>query len=286
MIGHSKGTIAKIGMVNFIIAAPIYETFKRTVIHKRWELVEGSPALLNKKLAEGELDLGLVSSFEYGQHPDKYNILSGLSMSATGSVEGAGSVFLFSHVPLQQLDQVEVLLCSQSDTAARLAKIILEEFIGVVPVYTSGDVTAGSAASFKAVLAIGDDALRLVAKSTYLYQFDLVDIWKRETGLPFVFAVCAVRQDFCLQDKKLVDEIHRELLRCRDEGVNAIDEICSINAPRIPMSVSGCCDYLRTVEYNLDEKKQNALTTFFDFLIRRGEIGKDCLPLKVYSNII
>ncbi len=56
--------------------------------------------------------------------------------------------------------------------------------------------------NFKAVLAIGDDALRLVEKSTYLYEYDLADIWKRQTGLPFVFAVCAVREEFCSQHLK------------------------------------------------------------------------------------
>ncbi len=283
---QSKEPIVKIGMVNFLITAPIYETWKRTVLQTNWELVEGSPRALNKQLDEGELDLGLVSSFEYGLHSDKYKILSGLSMSATGSVDDAGSVFLFSHVPLAQLDQAEVLLCSQSDTCIGLVKIILEEFIGVFPVYTSGDVSTVQAEKFKAVLAIGDDALRMVAKSTYLYQFDLADIWNRETGLPFVFAVCAVREKFCLKNREILDEIHKELLRCRDEGVNALKEICTITAPRIPMSVSNCCNYLKTIEYDLSDQKQKALITFFDFLIKRGDIGENALPLKIYSNLL
>ena len=282
---HSKGTIVKIGIVNFINTAPFFETWKQTVVDHNWEIVGGSPAVLSKKLAGGHLDIGLVSSYEYGLHPDKYKILSGLSISTNGSGGSAGSVFLFSHVPLDQLDQSAVLLSSQSETSAALVKIILEEFEGIKPIYTTGDISSAKIEEYKAVLAIGDDALRLVATSTYLYQFDLGDIWKRETGLPFVFEVCAVRERFFLQQQEMTDKIHKELLRCRDEGIKALKEVASIAAPRIPMPVSSCVEYLQTMEYDLGTQKQKALGVFFDYLIKRDEIDTHALPLKIYSNL-
>ncbi|MBW2659596.1 MAG: menaquinone biosynthesis protein [Deltaproteobacteria bacterium] len=282
----TKEAIARIGMVDFIITAPIYEPWKRSVFQKRCKIVKGSPTALSKKLSDGDLDMGFVSILDYGYQPDRYSILSGLSMSATGSDEGPGSAFLFSHVPPDQLDQVEVLLCSKSKTAVELVKIILEEFFSVVPRYTSGDSSGVDAGKFTAVLAIGDDALRIAAGSTYLYQLDLANIWRRETGLPFVFAVCTVRQDFCLEQKELLAEIHKELLHCRDEGTGDIKEICNVSASRIPMSVASCCSYLNTIEYDLDDQKQKALVTFFDFLIKRGEIEESSLPLKICSNLM
>lgn len=280
---HSKKSIAKIGMVSFINAAPISETWKTSVVNESWELVEGSPAQLDKQLAEEELDLGLVSSHEYGIHPDKYRILSGLSISTVGSV---GSVYLFSHVPLNQLDQAEIFLSSESETSITLTKIILEEFNGVSPLYTSGDISTVGEGDFKAVLAIGDDSLRIVAESGYLYQFDLADIWKRETGLPFVFSICCVREKFLGQNKELVNEIHKELLRCRDEGIKTLKEVCDIAAPRIPMPVTRCCIYLQSMEYNFNEAKQKALKMYYDFLVKRGEIKKFASPLKIHSDII
>ena len=273
---------AKIGMVNFINTAPIHSTWNSSVVRNDWELVDDIPSVLNKKLSEGEIDLGFVSSFEYGVHPEKYKILSGLSISANGPV---GSVFLLSHVPIDQLNNVDVLLTSQSETSVSLVKIILEEFNNVVPVYSSGDITSATIDDYKAVLAIGDDALRLVEKSTYLYQFDLGDIWKRETGLPFVFAVCAVREEFCLNSQETLDEIHKELLRCRNEGRESLREICTITAPRIPMSVTRCYEYLQAIEYDLSNQKQTALSTFFEHLIKRGDIAENALPLKIYSNL-
>jgi len=282
---HSKGTQVKIGLINFLNTAPVFEIWKQTVGDQDWETVVGSPAFISKKIAANHLDIGFVSSYEYGIHPDRYKILSGLSISTNGSVSSAGSVFLFSHVPLDQLDQSLILLSSQSGTPAALARIILEEIHGIMPVFKIGDVCSGDVKEYKAVLASGDDALRLVAQSTYLYQFNLGDIWKRETGLPFVFDICVVRENFLLQHQETADEIHKELLRCKDEGINALKEICNIAAVRIPMPVSSCVKYLQAIEYDLGTQKQKALTIFFEFLIKRGEIEENALPLKIYSNL-
>jgi len=266
-------------MVNYLNVAPILEKWRDSVHNPDWEMVEATPSELCRMLAGNEVHLGFVSSFEYGAHPDNYKILPGLSISANGSV---GSVFLFSHVPLKQLDKADILLTSQSETSVRLAKIILEEFSGVRPVYARGEISAAEGDIFQAVLAIGDEALRLVDTSKYLYQFDLGDIWKRETGLPFVFAVCAVQKRFCEEKPEMLVDIHRELLRCRDEGKDDLPNICRIAAPRIPMSEKRCHDYLTAIEYDLNSEKRKALEKFFSYLIKRGEVSEKALPLDIY----
>ncbi len=279
---ESEKIIARIGMVNYLNTAPIHEKWKSTEQPKNWQLIEETPANLNKKLAEGQIDMGFVSSYEYGLHPERYKILSGLSISANGPV---GSVFLFSHVPMNQLDQTPVLFSAQSETSVNLVKIILENFQNVRPIYSVGDIMAASEEKFKAVMAIGDDALRLVEKSTYLYQYDLADIWKRQTGLPFVFALCVVRDEFCSEQPEMLAAIHRELVRCRDEGKRDLEAICEISAQRIPMSKKKCHQYLTAIEYDLGEQKRKALETFFDFLIKRGDISEKALPLKIFANL-
>jgi chorismate dehydratase len=279
---QSETIVARIGMVNYLNTAPIHEKWKSTVQSDNWLLVEGSPAVLNKKLAEGHIDMGFVSSFEYGRHPERYKILSGLSISANGPV---GSVFLFSHMPLNQLDQAPVLFSAQSETSVELARIILEQFHGVQPCFSTGDLQTAVDGNFLAVLAIGDEALRLVEKSTYLYEYDLADIWKRQTGLPFVFSVCAVREEFCARQPEMLAAIHRELIRCRNEGKRDLEAICEISAARIPMSKKKCRQYLTAIEYDLDGQKRKALETFFDFLIKRGDIDKNALPLKIFANL-
>ncbi len=278
----SEKAIARIGMVNYLNTAPIHEKWKNTVHSEKWQLVEAPPATLNKKLADGDIDMGFVSSYEYARHPEKYKILSGLSISANGPV---GSVLLFSHVPMNQLDDAPVLFSAQSETSVNLVKVLLEEFQGVQPSYSTGDLQHPIDEKFKAVLAIGDDALRLAEKSTFLYEYDLADIWKHKTGLPFVFALCVVRDEFCVAHPEMLAEIHRELLRCRDEGKRDLEEICVLAALRIPMSKKKCYQYLNAIEYDLGEQKRKALETFFGFLIKRGDIDKAALPLKIYANL-
>ena len=273
---------ARIGMVNFINTAPLYEVWKRTVKRPEWQVFEAPPTTLNRMLAGGELDLGFISSHEYGLHPERYKILSDLSISASGPV---GSVLLCCWVAPEELNGRDVLLTAQSQTSASLVKIVLEEFYGVKPVYHTGAVLEmGEGAAierFDALLVIGDEALRLAASDAFLYQLDLAEIWQLNTGLPFVFAVWAVREEFCRTAPETVVAIHQEMLRCIIEGERELDEISRRVAPRIPMQVERCYEYLKGLEYDLDETKQAALARFFDYLIRRGEIPAAALPLKI-----
>lgn len=280
MSGTRTEIAARIGMVNFINTAPLYEVWRESVQRLDWLVTEAPPSVLNRMLFEGELDLGFVSSHEYASHPGNYKILSNLSISATGPV---GSVFLFSEVDFVELSDRLVLLSSQSQTSVSLVKIILEEFYGVNPHYVSGLASeiGDDLVRPAAVLAIGDEALRLSEAGAYPYKLDLGEAWSRETGLPFVFAVWAVREEFCRHDPDTVVAIHHELLRCVAEGRERLAEISARVAPRIPMAVGDCQCYLQGIEYDLSAEKLQALTRFFEYLIKRDEVPASALPLKV-----
>lgn len=276
-----KSRQIQIGMVNFINTAPIYETWKTRSHPANWNVVEAPPAVLNRMLAADELDLGFVSSYEYCSRPDKYRILSQLSISANGSV---GSVFLFLRHDPEELDGKTILLSGQSETSICLVKIILEEFYKVSPRYIVGDVNSDDQEQVAGILAIGDEALRLSTGKKFLHQLDLSEIWCRHTDLPFVFAVCAVREEFLEQFPESVAAIHDEFLSCRAEGRLNLECICSDVAPRIPMHPDECYVYLRAIEYDLSERKQLALETFFQYLIKRNEADPASLPLKILQN--
>ncbi len=274
----SPNRVARIGMVNYINTAPIYEVWKTSVQGDAYQVIEEPPSTLNRMLAAGEIDLGFVSSIEYAFHPSKYRILADLSISASGPV---GSVFLFSEVPVGELTDAVILLSNQSETSVCLLKIILEEFYSLKPRYFSDAITDKNCMKSKAVMAIGDDALRLAASGRFPFRLDLGEIWYNHVGLPFVFSVCAVREDFYLEEPELVHAIHGELLRCRDEGQKKLRTICQSVAPRIPMELEKCYAYLTALEYDLGGKKILALEKFFQYLITRDEASGDALPLKI-----
>ena len=159
----------------------------------------------------------------------------------------------------------------------------MEEFYGVQPRYKVGTVADITSADETpaAVLVIGDEALRMRNLAEYPFRIDLGETWHKHTGLPFVFAVWAVREDFCKTEPDTVVEIHQELLRCINEGKQELHEISAMVAPRIPMPVEECFEYLRGLEYDLGPQKQEALRCFYEYLIKRGEGILEALPLKI-----
>lgn len=274
--------MVRIGMVNYINVAPLYEVWKEQTFPADWQVVEAQPSRLNILLAEDQIDMGFVSSYAYAIHPERYQILADLSISATGPV---GSVFLFSHVPPEQLNGALVLLTGQSDTSIRLVKILLEEFYHVQPCYAIGDVSTNQDAENRAgaVLAIGDDALRLNVEQRYPVQLDLGEIWHKITGLPFVFSVCAVREAFLAEQPQTARLVRQALVDCREQGALRMDEICDRVARRIPMDCEACSRYLMGIQHDLTPIKMQALERFFQYLMDRGEAPAGALPLKIFS---
>lgn len=273
----------RIGMVNFINTAPLYDVWLRTVNRPDWSVVEASPSALNRMLYADQLDMGLVSSQEYAVHPENYILLDDISISASGPV---GSVFLFSQCEPELLTGRLVLLSGQSQTSASLVKIILDNFYKVKPLYEIGPaLEAGGNNNISGVLAIGDEALILAQQKMYPYKIDLGKIWHDMTTLPFVFAVWAIRSEFCRTNPDIVSEIHRELLRCRQEGTADLKNISRRVSPRVSMDAAACYEYLRGIEHDLGPKKKKGLIRFIEYLIERGEGAVGALPLKLFSDI-
>lgn len=273
--------LVRIGMVNFINTAPLYDVWLRTVNRPDWKVVEAAPSVLNRMLYADQLDMGLVSSQEYAAHPQNYLLLDDISISASGPV---GSVFLFSRCEPDDLADKLVLLSSQSQTSVSLVKIILEKFYGVMPWYEIGSVLeAQENSDITAVLAIGDEALILDQHKVYPHKIDLGRIWHERTSLPFVFAVWAMRREFCSNYQETVEEIKRELQRCRLEGRADLKNISVRVGPRVSMSAAACYEYLKGIEHDMGPEKRKGLSLFIEYLIERGEGVPGALPLKFFS---
>ena len=271
----------RIGMVNFINTAPLYDVWLRTVNRPEWNIVEAAPSVLNRMLYADQLDMGLVSSQEYASHPENYILLDDISISASGPV---GSVFLFSKCEPQDLADKLVLLSGQSQTSVSLVKIILENFYNVAPWYEVGSaLEAQHDSDTSAVLAIGDEALILAQNRIYPHKIDLGKIWYEKTSLPFVFAVWAMREEFCSNNPEIVREIRRELLRCRHEGQKDLKNISKRVGPRVSMDAEACYEYLRGIEHDLNLEKKKGLIRFIEYLIEKGEAVPEALPLKIFS---
>ncbi|WKZ56963.1 MAG: menaquinone biosynthesis protein [Bdellovibrionota bacterium] len=134
-------------------------------------------------LARGSVDAALVSLASYLSQPDLALLPFGII--GDGPVE---SVMLYSRVPVEAVKTV--LLDSSSRTSVLLAQVLLSN----MPRMFSPDLSLALEAALKgecAAVVIGDRALQL--RGRFPFQYDLCELWKERTGLPFVFAVWAVK---------------------------------------------------------------------------------------------
>lgn len=178
----------RVGIVDFLNSRPLAWGF---LAGRHGDLLAASyhpPATVARRLAEGSLDAGLVPSIEVPRIGG-LDIVPGLCVAATHEVR---SVLLVSRRPLERVRRIA--LDANSRTSAALTRILAAERWGIEPDYVEArpDVEAMLAGA-DAALLIGDPALQ-VARAQYLVV-DLAAEWKALTGLPFVFAVWAVRPE-------------------------------------------------------------------------------------------
>ena len=147
------------------------------------------PAVLCDQRAHGELDLALVSSFEFLRNPI-YQIINDISISSAGPVY---SVFVayagempWPDIELDQASQTSVALLRYSVSERGYAFRSL-----AAPADMLSPLEPG-----RARLLIGDQAIRFRQKFAEAYRYwDLGEEWQGLTKLPFVYALWLVRPE-------------------------------------------------------------------------------------------
>jgi chorismate dehydratase len=274
----------RVGKVDFINTLPIFYPLESGAIEHDFEIVGATPAVLNALLASGKIDLGVISSIEYGRNFNNYLLLPGLSISCQRRV---CSVLLLSTLPLQQLHEQEILLTPKSHTSIALLKLLFARKFAITPHYRVTDYHGDDLtwpAGAKAVLAIGDDALRLQKSPAVALTLDLGAAWHEWTGHPFVFAVWALRHQSLAKRDGQLHQAHATLVEARNYGLNHLEEIATAVGQRSWFSRQECLQYLQTIKYDLDGAKQAGLQLFFDMLYEAGELSRP-VPLNFLTSV-
>lgn len=179
----------RVGSVPYINAAPLTRWLETTEGARYAELLYAPPSQLAQLLAQGALDVALVSSIEHFRRPET-RFVPGLAIASRREVL---SVRLFSRVPLAQIRSVA--LDTSSLTSAALTRILLERAYGVYPDYLSAPPDlCRMLAQADAALLIGD--LGMTAQHAAVVEIlDLGAAWHDWTGLPFVWALWLMNAD-------------------------------------------------------------------------------------------
>jgi len=261
----------RLGRIGYVNCYPVYGAMDRGLVAVPATLVTGTPADLNDRLADGRLDVSVISAVAYAQRAEEYELLPDLAISSDGPVR---SVLLFSRRPPEALGGARVLVSTSSRTSVQLLELLARDRWGVA--FTAenapaerADLERLAAIPHDAVLVIGDGALLLSAARAYPFVIDLGEAWKAWTGLPFVFAVWAARRAV---ERRDVRDVHRALLASRDWGLQHLGELAEGAAAATGVELGRCREYLQGLDYGLSYRHLAGLSDFLRRLAARGVV--------------
>jgi len=267
----------RVGRIRYINVAPVYYGIEHGLKPSYMGLVRETPAALNRMMEKGEIDISPVSSASYARNYKDWDLLPGLSISSFGKVM---SVILASNLPLEELDNRKILLSDESASAIEMLKLVLS-WKNISPVYETGSIQEKDAATYQdhdAVLVIGNSALTGEWNRRFKYIWDLGAIWQQMTGLPFVFAVWAVRKTFSGKRPEIVAEVADLLMKSKKQGDLNLEHIQESTSRLLDIDIETCRIYFNRLNYDLGKIQIQGLTSFYQGLYRQGIISE---PVKI-----
>lgn len=272
-------TTLYVGRIPYINCYPVYGGIDRGVVPLDGQLVDGIPTVLNRLMAEGALDVSVVSAVEYARDATRYLLLPELGITSDGPVR---SVMLFSRHDPRALGGRRVLVSRSSMTSVALLELLFEHVWRCRPEFVPGDAELADMSRFEeepheARLVIGDAALRLYDDAAhggpwavrYPHRVDLGSAWKEWTGLPFVFAVWVAQRTTPVHRALAA---HASLIASRDWGLQHLDALAAQAAAATGVSHRACAEYFAGLDYRLSYPHLAGLTEFFRRLVLAGRV--------------
>src|SRR5689334_24751835 len=240
----------RIGAVNYLNTKPLIHDLE--TLAPDAELSLEVPSRLADLLAAGRLDVALIPIIEYFR-AGSYSVVPNIAIASRGPVL---SVTLFSRVRWPEVRRVS--LDAGSRTSAALTQVLLRGRYGVRPEVVALPLESRAEdVDADAVLLIGDRAMRACLPG-FAHAFDLGQEWFDWTGLPFVYAVWAVRPG---ADLGGVDEA---LHQAKQLGLDRVGPIAHDEAPHLGLDAGFCRRYLANIlHFNLGPREQAGLHHYY-----------------------
>ena len=276
--------IIRVGRIGYINVAPVYYGLEQAEPPSHIRLISEPPAVLNRMMEEGLIDISPVSSAAFARNHHRWSLLPNLSISSFGEVM---SVILASNVPLEELGNRKILLSDESASAADMLKLVLS-WKKILPQFETGTVSPDKSSTYEnhdAVLVIGNSALTGAWHRRFRYRFDLGDLWKQVTGLPFVFAVWAVRKEFARKYPKLVIDIAKHFERSKQRGRMNMAAIRETASQQLDLDPEVCRTYFEKLHYRLGHFELQGLKTFYQGLYEE-KIVPERVTLSFFPTLI
>lgn len=221
-------------------------------------LVIDLPSRIADRFRNDELDLAMVPSFEAAALDAP--IVGSVCIASDGPVE---TVTLHHRVPLERVRTLAVDEASR--TSAALAKILIAEASGRLPITAPFSPGGARNPNADAIVVIGDPAFRWRADG--FARLDLGEEWKKRQGLPFVFAVMVRNR------RANAEGLAARIGAAKKRGLEAASTIArSYNSG---VDAGRAEHYLRhVIRYDLGEREKLGLALFHRLAQAKGLLAR------------
>lgn len=257
----------RISASSYSNTAPLVWSFLYGSNHGKVEIIlDNAPARSAQLLEEDRVDAALVPVIAYQTLRD-VKLIPGVCVGARERVRSVCLVTKGDDLS----DISTVALDTSSRTSVALTKILFREFLGKEPEFRSAapDVRA-MLSDADAALIIGDPALSIAATAknppadaggSPFRVFDLAELWRKYTGLGFIFAMWMTRKD----------AVGIDFAAARDEGLANVDPIAASYAANLPLSQAEMREYLtENITYTPDESMLAGMQLYFELAEKHG----------------
>lgn len=269
----------RIAASTYLNSAPLVYSFVQGAMRHQYSFLgDAAPSRCAAMLAANQCEIALIPIIEYQRIPG-LRIIPDIAVASKRRVR---SVLLVARCPLQ--DVRRVTLDPSSRTSQALARILFANYYQVQPVFSQRQPNAAVELPEPgdAALIIGDPAMRLAAsakeqgKQPEVRIYDLAEEWQMMTGLPFVFAVWAMRESLCEKEGMIA----RDFLAAKQEGLGMLKEIAAQYAVELKLPQDDLLSYLQSnVNYDLDQENIAGINRYFE-LAEQLELIPAAQPLK------
>jgi len=267
----------RIAASTYLNSAPLVYSFTQGFLRKKYDFIgDEAPSRCAEMLRAGLCEIALIPVIEFQRIPG----LRIVPEIAVASKKRVRSVLIASRRPLEEVRRLT--LDPASRTSQALVKILFLRRYGFLP--ECAERTMGPSVETRslfddadAALVIGDPAMRIEAsaRGLDLKIYDLAEEWRAMTGLPFVFAVWAAREDVCDRAPGLpgLPGLVDDLIAAKREGIGHIEQIATQYTSELELPRSELLDYLsQNVNYDLDDENLAGMATYFDLAHECGLI--------------
>jgi chorismate dehydratase len=281
-------TKLRISIVQYLNTAPLVWGFTNGPLQGKYDLSFTVPSQCAEDLRAGRADVAIIPAIEY-QRIDDLVVLPDLAIAAQQEVR---SLLMIAKKPIAQARRIALDRSSRSTQA--LVKILSAKHWKIAPEFSEAAPDAGAMLrDADAALLIGDPALRLalriagtaerqpdgsgrcpaqaagIAEGGELFVYDIVQQWRRMTGLPAVLAFWAGRRAV------VTPEVAADFQASRDYGMARIAEIAGEAAGELQMPADELDRYLReNIDFTLGEENRRGLALYYDYAAELGLIPR------------